>query len=347
MEAILNTTSALDYWRHHSESKGCSSFPCGSEPARKGPVRVCTPSAAIASDLASWGLANPDDMQLLVTSADMRRQLKGVSCMVCKGPFPANSFVRTLGQVYVECPELLFVLLAQSLPLVRLLEVGFELCGTYRMVDGSPAYGFEPLTSVARIRSYAPRAGNIRGAGAALSAAQWLLDGSGSPAETALAIVFGLPLRLGGYALGGFQLNAELQLNETAARLLGRDTIRPDLYWEKAKHPAEYDSSCYHSGREQADYDERRRNAYAAMGMSVTVIRSRHIISFGRIDEIACTIRKNIGRKCFHVPSDYEYRKDALLAEAFRYWLELRDDYGTGDDFAVRAASWSAPPSPW
>ena len=347
MEAILCGASALDYWRRHPELLGDSYSSRRTAPLRKGNIPVDTPSAEIVNELATMSLVSPSDAHLLVTSTRARRKIHGVTCTVCSGPFPANSFVRAMAQVYVPRPELLFLLLARHLSFVRLLEVGFEICGTYRLAGGVATYDAPPLASVASICDYANRATGLHGRKNALRAAQWLVDGSGSPAETALAIVLGLPYRHGGYGLGGFQLNRELQLNESAARILGRTTIRPDFYWPTAKHPAEYDSAQYHSTREQADYDERRRNAYDAMGMSVTVFRSRHLVDFSLMDEMACSIRKNIGMRTTPVPAGYAYLKSDLLEEAFRSWVDLRDEYGTGEEFLARSAAWSEPPYLW
>ena len=350
MEAILCDQTALDYWRQRSE-------PCGSvasarrtesaQPKHKGAVRIDTPSAASVADLASWGLVDRDKVCLLVTKPEQRRRLLGVSYTTCHGPFPANSFEPALARVFVTSPELLFVLLAKRLSFVQLLEVGFELCGSYRLMDGIPSYDLEPLTTAARLRSFAKRAEGIHGRTAAIKAAQWIVDGSGSPAETALAIVFGLPCRYGGYGLGGFLLNSELALNAPAAHMLGRDALRPDFYWPAAKYPAEYDSSLYHSSRDQAEYDERRRNAYAAMGTSVAVIRPRHLIDSALLDEAAASIRKNIGQKQYRLPAMYAEHKSELHAEAFRYWIDIRSDYGTGETFLQHAAVHARPPLPW
>ena len=251
MEAVLSDTTALAYWRSHSDGLGDVLIPRRMAPKRKGRPSIDVPSTTTASDIASWGLADRENVHLLVTNKDDRRRLKGVSYIVCGSEFPANSFVRALGQVYVVRPELMFIQLAQQLSLAALLELGYELCGTYRLGE-TPAYGMEPLTNTAAIRSYAQRAQGMRGQPAALQACQWLADGSGSPAETALSIMFRLPYRHGGYGLGKPLLNHEIKLNENAERILGRKTMRPDFYWAEAKHPAEYDGRRYHSSDEQA-----------------------------------------------------------------------------------------------
>lgn len=349
MEAALCDISALAYWRHDSEPLGSFVPVRTAEPARRGLPKVDIPSAAMVDDIAGWGLADRDDVWLLVSSKEDRRRIQGVHYIVQGTEVPAGSFVRTRGQVYVVSPELLFVQLARHLSLVELLEVGYELCGTYRMGDteGEVVYEREPLTTAVRIAAYARRAKGMRGRAAALQAAQWLTDNSASPAETALAIMFKLPRRLGGYALGDFRLNYEIVLDPTAARILGRDTIRPDLFWVAAHHPSEYDSVLFHSGHEQQEYDERRRNAYMAMGMSVTVFRPRHLCDVRLMDEMAEAVRRNIHAPARRLPADYELVHGELFNEVFRYWVGCRDRYGTGDRFTEAAAKYAAPDLPW
>lgn len=347
MKAILCDQTALNFWRSRSEPIGSVPSDRACLPERRGVVDHDVPSAAIVSELRTWGLVGEDEVHLLVTSADKRRRLKGVNFTVISNPVPQGSFERAMGQVYVVSPEMLFVQLAGELPLVELLEIGYELCGTYRMIDGQPSYNLAPLTSASKLKSYAQRAKGLRGRAAALQALSWIIDGSASPAETALAIAFKLPLRLGGCALGDFELNQELELNEGAARILGRSSMHPDFYWPRGKHPAEYDSSLYHASREQAEYDERRRNAYGAMGMNVTIFTPRHLVDLELFDQMVTSIRHFAGIRLQAVPQGYDALHSERLHQTFRYWFDLKDNFGLGDDFVERASAWDAPSTDW
>ena len=320
MQAIICGPTALDYWRSCSSPLGGVEQIWEYAPARKGPVQLDTPSAAIVADVASIVNADSDNVHLLVTSKSMNRDIKAARFTTCVGPFPTGSFARVHQQVYAAVPEFTFLLLARTLSLVELLEVGYELCGTYRIIDGQPEYGCQPLTSVSRLRAFANRASGIRGYSTALQACQWLLDGSGSPAETALSIAFKLPYRKGGYGLRGFVLNYELELNDSASYILGRRTMRPDLFFVQARHPVEYDGPMFHSGRDSMARDERRRNAYSAMNMAVSVFQPRHLTDFTLFDEMIRAIRTQTGQRQNRVPARYELDKYVLLSEVFRFW---------------------------
>ena len=347
MDAIICKESALYYWRHHSDALYDIPSILEYSPPRKGAVTCKTPCTATLDDLHSFGIVPEEKVELLVTDQLDRRALANTSLTVCAGPFPAGSFVRARMQLYVTCPELTFLMLARTLSLIELLEVGYELCGTYRMLDDTPCYGLAPLTSAARLRTYIERASHLYGSRKAREAAQWIKDNSGSPAETAIAIVLALPYRKGGYGLDGFELNREIPLNETAAHLLGRSTVKPDEFFVESRHPIEYDSVRFHSGREQADYDERRRNAYSAMGMAVTVVRPRHLANPALFDDIVKSIRRNTGIGWNRTPEGYEVLNGRLLSDAFRYWGGLSATYGTGEAFNEQAAKWDKPELPW
>lgn len=348
MEAIICDISALAYWRSRSEPLGSPDAPMTAVPSRRGLPPVDAPSRALLDDLSTWGIMGEGDVHLLVTSRDRQRRLKDAHVHLLSVPVPAGSFVRTLGQVYVVSPELLFVMRAAELDLVPLLELGHELCGTYRLSeDGAATYGVKPLTSVSALASFARKCRGLAGVKRALKAVRWLADDSRSPAETALSIAFRLPYRYGGYSLGSPLLNHEIALDEAAARILGRDRISPDLYWPDARHPCEYDSRTFHSSREQADYDERRRNAYAAMGMSVTVLRPRHFLDLALLDAMAASIRRNARRRQNDVPDDYDERRRRMFEVVFRRWHELREASSDEEGYRLGARLLDAPDSPW
>lgn len=348
MEAVLCDISALAYWRSRSEAIGSPDAPVTSVPSRRGLPRVDAPTRSLLDDLFTWGVIDGDETHLLVTSRNRQRRLQGAHVHLLSVPVPAGSFVRTLGQVYVVCPELLFVMMAARLDLVSLLELGHELCGAYRLSgDGTAAYDLKPLTSVSALCAFSRRCKGLRGARRALQATQWIADGSRSPAETALSIAFRLPYRHGGYSLGCPLLNHQIALNGPASLILGRDSISPDLYWPDARHPCEYESRQFHSSREQADYDERRRNAYAAMGMSVTVIRPRHLLDLSVLDAMVASIRRNARRRLNDVPADYDERRRVMFDRVFRRWHDLREASLDEEEFGLRARQLDAPDSPW
>ena len=308
--------------------------------------QVCSAIDLVDGMLAGLRLERP---VTLLAGAGAHRSVEGLYAVSsCSAALPKGSLLRVAKGVFVCSPELAFLREAsRGADDVELLELGFELCGTYRMIDGMPHYDLEPLTSASRIRNFINRTDGIQGRRAALQACQWLLDGSGSPAETALAIVLGLPYRKGGFGLRDFVLNREITLNESAAHLLGRQTMRPDIYFVPTRHPVEFDGRMFHSGNDQLEFDQRRRAAYDAMGMGVTVLTTRHLLNTSLLNEEMKALRRNVGQRQNRVPANYDMLQAELFANAFRYWQDLHREYGSGTEFGLRASSWDEPDSPW
>ena len=109
--------------------------------------------------------------------------------------------------------------MASEVELDHLIYVGFALCSSFRLDEYAPGgcalreWSDAPLTSVARIRSYLERVpAGTKGRGVALRALEHVRDGARSPYEIGLAMVIGMPLRLGGYALGETVMNPEVKV---------------------------------------------------------------------------------------------------------------------------------------
>ena len=348
MEAILCGLTALRYWRGRPDATMSMLGTGPLLPKRRAHLNVGAPTASIVRDVRDLNLGGDGPVCLLVGDRSSKRNLKGARITVISHEVPGRSLARVTDQVYVVAPELLFLMAAERLSLVELLELGHELCGTYRMTDPRPTYGVVPLTCVSSIRQYARKAEGLRRRRRALLACKYLADGSASPAETALSIMFRLPLRYGGFGLGNPLLNHEISLNEGASLLLGgQKTIRPDFYWSHARYPVEYDSTLHHSTKEENDADERRRNAYAALGMGVTVVRPRHMHRIDLLDEIASSIRKNTGIRVYHLPANYGEAHRKLFEEACRFWIHARERSFEEQGYVLEAALYSRPVDPW
>ena len=151
-----------------------------------------------------------------------------------------------------------------------------------------------------------------------------VLQGSASPAESRIALALALPWRLGGSNLGVPKLNQEIALNREAEILHGRDSITPDFLFVgssgKVKLAVEYDSKKYHSAVEQAEYDEKRRNTYAAMGMHCVVLKPWHLKDMRRFDAVVKSMARILGRRAQHLPADYDNRRWGLLCELLEPW---------------------------
>lgn len=319
-------------------------------PRRRGRVSPAPPCSRVLGMLEHAGLilgngdgrAYPGDAFdghlpagdcLLVGAPGDRRAFEGFTCRVAGMSLPARCLHpvivsgRILEGVYVCSPELALIqLAADGLSLFGLLCLAAELCGSYRLVNGELIGGLDCLMSVRGFREFVEKAHEIRGRARSRMVSRYVTEGSASPAETVLAIILSLPWKHGGENLGVPALNQELSLNATARAIMGRDTVRPDGLFAQAGCVYEYESDEWHSDAEQNAYDELRRNAYAAMGLSCTIVRPWNLRSPAELGKIAASLRGVVGTRRPPTTASYAVARRKLLEEALVPWKPRLSD---------------------
>ena len=123
MEPVLCHTSALEYWR--SVRFGSRSFRAVQD-AR--PLLVAPPLKGTLAQPGCWWLKRP--LHVLVAESHKRRTSKEVISHIEGNELPSGSILDTCNGFSVCSPELCFVQMATMLDLPRLIELGFEWCGT-------------------------------------------------------------------------------------------------------------------------------------------------------------------------------------------------------------------------
>ena len=130
MMLYISHSSALEYWRNNwrrvqagnalAEKRKFTGKP-SAEPLDASELRFANP----------WGLSMP--LHILVGSKNARKTTRGLICHISSGQLPQGSFVQVSSGLAVSSPELCFVQLANKLTLVELVELGYEMCGVYRL----------------------------------------------------------------------------------------------------------------------------------------------------------------------------------------------------------------------
>lgn len=350
MTTILSDISAIRYWRRLSTRGGLGAvhglFPLAPSdlgdialPHRRGPIPSGAPKASEVSLVEHYGLVPEEGpLNLVVRERADRRELRNVTCHTCSTKLPARCIYPVMVQgkklegIFVSSPELALAqtALVKDLSFVDRLRLAMELCGTYRIADEGTGYNCPSLTTTSDVLSFLQRAPGLRGRMESISTLSHAMDGSASPAETNIAISLSLPMRHGGSRLGKPVLNETIVLNENARAILGRDTITPDLLFKslegrRSRFPVEYESREFHSEREQAAYDERRRNTYAAMGMACFLAKPHHLANPREYEAMATTIRTNIGKRLSEPKPGYWTLHLKLLDETLSAWRGNND----------------------
>lgn len=258
------------------------------------------------------GLSIERPVHVLVGSSSRCGSSIACSQHVCSSRLAGTSFYRFGSGAYISTPALAFV--HEALwgdDMISLLELGYELCGTYQSQRTGVAtrYQVEPLVSLRALHTYVSMNLSVKGAKKAGRAIRYLADGSASPRETKQALALGLPMMYGGYGLGIPRMNYEVRANAAARAISGKSSFRCDLCWPECKLDVEYQSKECHEGEARRISDSRRTNALMAMGWTVVCITNDELDSFAATEAIAQTIRRHLGKRSEVYVSDYHARK--------------------------------------
>ena len=286
MKLVLSHGSALEFWRAQPARQQAQ--PCATR-LQALPESV-VPDADAAAAILDAGLDLRTPVQILVdaTGRGARRdvlQVRSTSLL------PTRSLLRVADDVLVVCPELCFLQMASVLPLVDLVRVGYELCGTYAECDGI-RYGCEPVTSPTKLCAYVRRAKGVDGVRGARRALRSVLPDSASPMETVLVMLLCLPRMLGGYGLPAPQLNGRVEVNRRRGALVSQEFYVCDLLWRDAGVAIEYDSTTFHSGADRMARDARRRGELAALGVHIETVTSEQVFHWAQTDKLAARMAK-------------------------------------------------------
>ena len=262
--------------------------------------RACKPLASIVSSLAERGLGFVSaPVHVLVPGTIARNGCARVHCHVCTRKLPTGAFVRLAEGLYVSSPELCFVQMATQFTFFDLVQLGFELCGTYAKRPGGVTRYGRPLllTTVSALERFLDDAGSLPGVVAARKALKHVAACSASPRETVLTMLLCLPPRLGGYGLSHPILNHRINVGRAKRAATEKDYYLCDLYWPRARLDLEYESDEYHTGSVRISEDSARRDDLAYLGISVKTMTHRQIMNPVRFDKVARQLAFALGAR--------------------------------------------------
>jgi len=243
----------------------------------------------------------------MLSNPSSRRLSVKIKQHVFKGDTPAGCFVNSGDGYMVSTPEFCFLQLANQLPLARLIQLGYELCGTYSIpvtwdsnMLRNGFYKRKPLTSVRALQAFTERMSGVSGYQKAVRALRYILDGSASPMETKLAMLLTLPYNLGGYGFIFPELNYRITPSKTAKKSASKDYYECDLFWPDYDLAVEYDSDAHHTGAKNIAADSKKRNALALIGIAVITVTKEQIYSRTELEKVARILAKRLDKRLFH-----------------------------------------------
>jgi len=272
-------------------------------------------------------------LAVTVCSHSAKRPSNGVRPHQFAAPLPGSSIIRVSDGILVSSIELCFFQMASQLPLVKLIELGYELCGSYSLYSGSDTgtgQGFvqrPPLTSVKGLQALTLRMGEARWKRNALAALRYITDGSASPMETILAIQLTLPYKYGGYGFPMPQMNSRVDPVKAVKQSANRAYYRCDLYWPEAKLAVEYDSNAFHTGEDRIDSDSRRRNVLDSAGVDMITITSRQIRDVRSFEQAARLIALKMGKRLRYKRAEFARAQSGLRNSLFDWLPDVAADW--------------------
>ena len=329
----LSGVSAIEFWRHYdSRIPGTCVFghtlgagPTYAEAFPSSHFRSLRRTSALDVDrdiLASldrerFGLSDVGPIHLLV-ERDCRRKLKGdlvVHTVSCE--LPAGSILIVENGMCVASPELAILQVSSSFSELDLLLLIYEFCGCYSLGGFSADLLMRhPLTSVEALSRMLSQGRNLKCSSKLQKVLAFAMNGSGSPRETAVALLMHLPKRYGGFGLPRSELNLSVDLGKEGAALWGKRNAF-DMVWREARIVVEYDGREAHSSEAQRDRDNARRNAAAAQGYAVYVFTEERLRSVDHVCVIAAAIAKRLGFRLVFQRGDF-WERHMKLRTALR-----------------------------
>jgi len=294
MKWIVSHNSALEFWRGANAKDALAGKKLRAfKPHTKS---LCTKE--LQSEIF-WNFDIP--VHVLVGSDNARKVNKNMICHISSGEYPDGSFVRMDSGLIVSSPELCFMQMAEKVSFVKLVALGYELCGSYRLdkesVDGQGFRSDMPRSTISELRSYIDKAAGLKGRENAMKALRYIIDGSASPMETILTMLLTLPYRLGGYGFPMPLLNHRVDVPVSARKSTGRLKYFCDIYWPEKKVDVEYDSDAHHTGSDRIAKDAIRRNVLTSLGITVVTVSRLQVIDNNKRRELAHILSKLLGKR--------------------------------------------------
>ena len=293
-KVYIGYQSAIEYWRIHRSLPDDRALG-----RRKITLPIYPPTTG---QVRSSGLSLP--LHILLGCPDNRWASNTMKQHVYSGKVPAGCFVSAKDGLEVSSPEFCFLQMAMQLPLPGLIELGYELCGTYSMLTAGGPDKYKSglperptLTSTKKISDFVDQMTHFKGHANAVRALRYVLEGSASPMETIVAVLLTLPYRLGGFSLPIPKLNYRIELSKIAKRSANKEYFKCDLFWPDHNVAVEYDSNKYHSGPTQIEEDSKKRNTLDLMGIKVITVTTGQLYHSNEFENVARLIAKRIGKR--------------------------------------------------
>lgn len=250
-------------------------------------------------------------IDLLVADREARLRSEPFRSHVCSDPLPIGAIYRLPHGIGCVSPEHVIVQLATELNRLELQVLMYELLGIYALcpeADGGMFQRCEPIMTLTSLEAHLDALGNgFRGVAKVRAALPGVVEGSGSPRETQVALRCCLKRGQGGYGIPIQSMNNELPVPRLGkAGIVG--VRKPDIVIAAAEGAAapfsfvavEYDGAGHLTPEQQA-VDAQRTNEILALNGKEYRINKEIYSDMDQMDDVFGFIRHDIGLKQKHL----------------------------------------------
>ena len=254
-------------------------------------------------------------LHVLVASEDRRVRTPSVRCHIWSTELPDDALYRLTSDVLLASPRFCLQQMAPRSTPARVAKIASEICGSYARSPRAP-HGFYARPPLESVRLLAESFANNYDYGArrVREVLGWVVDGSRSPMETVVTLLFTLPVELGGCGLPAPRLNCRLEIPPSLQAALEKPYVVVDLCWEEWRIILEYDSYDFHSSPRAVDSDAARNEGLRDLGWMVRTVTAGMLANDRLLDELVRKVTARAGRP---VPDDAAYlrRRHDLVRE--------------------------------
>lgn len=235
---------------------------------------------------------NQDNKIIHVTVPDRRGvyRKKGYHIHLCKTPLPKNAVIQREGEL-IASPELVFLQLANSLSIHRLILLGILLCSC------PPGKTSEAISSKKKLNTFLRNTVGHHGHVKAEYALKHIEDGAASLVESIMFMILTLPHTLGGYGLNGASFNCKFSLDADMSRKMRQKNCFVDFYYAKQKLAIEYDSFEHHNNPASQGKDFMRTTALERQGVKVLRLSTIQLYDKESCEEFVFKLARNLGKR--------------------------------------------------
>lgn len=247
--------------------------------------------------------------QFTVFKTEHRYPLKEREVHLCTTPVP--SWVKcTLKEQEVVSVDFAFVQLANILEIQELIWLGMLICGNDAKNNVHAKSTKRKLVkNISKIRG-------VSGREKALRALQYVEDDCQSPMEALLHMALCLPYSLGGLGFSKMNFNHEIKLSQENVEIVGKETVRVDLFSEGKNIVIEYNSNLFHSDPNRRRMDYIRAQALQRQGFTVMSITSDQFYSYKHFRKWVSFLKTSFGKR-IRVRADTQYQMYMSLRKYF------------------------------